>query len=195
MKKMILNCLVLLPVTMSAQVKSEISGQVRDLLTNQPLYESHVYLDEHIGVLTDQNGLFKIQVPDKYENGKLYISFVGYETFLGDVKDFKQDFQQINLIQETVILDEVVVSPDPWDNFRDAVTDLFANYDDRKELYADMYSELEKIDPQLQDTKKAGTPFDGWSFVLIIAVISSALLFMIRPLLLRYTNTNIKFHQ
>ena len=134
MKKMILNCLVLLPVTMSAQVKSEISGQVRDLLTNQPLYESHVYLDEHIGVLTDQNGLFKIEVPDNYENGKLYISYVGYETFLKDVKDFKQDLQQINLIQETVMLDEVVVSPDPWDNFRDAVTDLFANYDDRKEL-------------------------------------------------------------
>ena len=193
MKKMILNCLILPPVTINAQVKSEISGQVRDLLTNQPLYESHVYLDEHIGVLTDQNGLFKIEVPDNFENGKLYISYVGYETFLKDVKDFKQDFQQINLIQETVMLDAVVVSPDPWDKFRDAVTDLFANYDDRKELYSDMYSELGKIDPQLQGTKKAGAPFDVWPFVLIIAIISSALIFMIRPLLHRYTN--IKFHQ
>ena len=189
MKKMILNFLILLPVTLDAQVKSEISGQVRDDLTNQPLYESHVYLDEHIGVLTDRNGLFKIEVPDNYENGNLYISYVGYETFLGDVKDLKHGFKQINLIQETVTLDEVVVSPDPWDNFRDAVTELFASYEDRKELYSDMYSELEKIDPQLQDSKNASTSFDGWSFLLIIAVISSAMIFMIRPLLLRYTNS------
>ena len=100
MKKMILNCLILLPVTMNAQVKSEISGQVRDLLTNQPLYESHVYLDEHIGVLTDQNGLFNLEVPGNYENEELHISYVGYETFIGNVEDLKQDFQQINLIRQ-----------------------------------------------------------------------------------------------
>ena len=74
MKKVIFNLLIFAPVSMFALGNFEISGKVIDIMTNQPLFECHVYLNDNYGVLTDEDGFFKLEVPVGYENGKLQIS-------------------------------------------------------------------------------------------------------------------------
>jgi len=188
MKKVIQSLLILLPASIFGQAEFEVSGMVKDQLTDQPLYECHVYLNEHHGVLTKRDGSFKIKVPAEFENADLKITYVGYVSYQKPANTIKNEFQEINLVPEIVMLDDVVVvTPDPWDNFRDALAELYLIYDDRQELYAAILSELNKmeekeINAQLKDRKNAGIS-EGWSFMILFSSLALAVAFMIRPLL------------
>ena len=149
MKKVIFNLLIFLPVSMFAQGNFEISGKVIDILTNQPLFECHVYLNDNYGVLTDEDGFFRLEVPAGYENGKLHISYVGYETYVMPIMKIKEDFLGVNLIEEIPLLEEVVVYANTWNDFKEVVIDLSSDYETKDEFYAILFEELKKIDPEL----------------------------------------------
>jgi len=191
MKKVIFNLLILLPVSIFANGNSEISGKVMDMMTNQPLFECHVYLNDNYGVLTDEDGFFKLEVPADSENEKLHISFVGYKTYAIPMKEINEDFLKVGLIEEIVILEEVVVYSNPWNPFREIIKDISSNYETKEEFYADLIKELKEIeiDSELK-AYNAGTVASNWSVLVIMLTILLTGVFMIRPLLARFSNIN-----
>lgn len=84
-KSLCLLALVLL-VSTSSWAQSIVTGTVVDATTNESLVGTTVYLESNskIGILTDVDGKFELQVPDGEHT--LVISFVGYETM---TKKFK----------------------------------------------------------------------------------------------------------
>ena len=192
MKKVIFNLLIFLPVSMFAQGNFEISGKVMDIITNQPLFECHVYLNDNYGVLTDEDGVFKLEVPAGSEKGKLHISYVGYETYTTPINETNEDFLVIGLIEEILMLEEVVVYANPWNQFKEIVIDLSSNYETKDEFYADLFRELKEINPELMDPKRAVIVAGNWSVLVLFLTILLTGAFMIRPLIARFNNINNK---
>ena len=192
MKKVIFNLLIFAPVSMFAQGNFEISGKVIDIMTNQPLFESHVYLNDNYGVLTDDNGLFKLEVPAGSENEKLHISYVGYETYAIPMKDINEDFLKVGLIEEIVMLEEVVVYSNPWNQFKEIVKDISSNYETKEEFYADLFKELKEVEinSELKESEKASIFSGNWSVLVILLTILLTGAFMIRPLIARFNSIN-----
>jgi len=192
MKKVIFNLLIFAPVSMFAQGNFEISGKVIDIMTNQPLFESHVYLNDNYGVLTDDNGLFKFEVPAGSENEKLHISYVGYETYAIPMKDINEDFLKVGLIEEIVMLEEVVVYSNPWNQFKEIVKDISSNYETKEEFYADLFKELKEVEinSELKESEKASIFSGNWSVLVILLTILLTGAFMIRPLIARLNSIN-----
>jgi len=191
MKKVILNLLILLPASIFAQGNLEINGRVIDMMSNQPLFECHVYLNNYYGVLTDQNGTFKLEVPADLTNDEMHISYVGYETFNIPVQEIEDDIIHVGLIEDIVLLDEVYVHAQRWAEFKEVVVGLSSNYETREEFYNDLLVELKKIDDELKEDETAGFVGGGWSiiaFVTTVALLTGS--FMMMPLLARFNKLN-----
>ena len=191
MKKVILNLLILLPASIFAQGNLEINGRVIDMMSNQPLFECHVYLNKYYGVLTDQNGDFKLEVPANLTNDESHISYVGYETFNIPVLEIEDDIIHVSLVEDIVLLDEVHVHAQRWAEFKEVVVGLSSNYETKEEFYNDLFVELKKIDDELKEDETAGFVGGGWS---IIAFVTTVVLltgsFMMMPLLVRFNKIN-----
>ena len=193
MKKVIFNLFVFLPISMFGQSNFEISGKVMDIMTNQPLYECHVYLNDNYGVLTDEDGFFKLEVPAGSENEKLHISHVGYETYIIPMKETNEDFLVVGLIEEIQLLEEVVVYSNPWNQVKEILKDISSNYETKEEFYADLFKELKEIeiDSELKEHKKAGIA-SNWSVLIIMLTMLLTSAFMVRPLIARFNSINSK---
>ena len=195
MKKVIFNLLIFAPVSMFALGNFEISGKVIDMMTNQPLFECHVYLNDNYGVLTDEEGFFKLEVPAGSENEKLHISYVGYETYAIPLKEINEDFLKVGLIEDIIELEEVVVYSNRWNRFKEIVKDISSNYETKDEFYSDLFKALKEIeiDSELKESKeaeKASIFADNWSVIVIMLTILLIGAFMIRPLIARFNNIN-----
>ena len=153
MKTVILSILLSLPFLALAQVNIEISGTVEDYATGEPLKNCHVYVSESIGVTTDENGDFKISLPEKFATTALQISHIGYETFEAEVDKISGELQLVWLrTDELVLLDDVVVSStDPWDDFRDVIGVLRKKAEDKRILYLSILEELGNIDSDFKE--------------------------------------------
>ena len=195
MKKVIFNLLIFAPVSMFALGNFEISGKVIDIMTNQPLFECHVYLNDNYGVLTDDNGLFKLEVPAGSENEKLHISYVGYQTYTIPIKETNVDFLKVGLIEEIVMLEEVAVYSNPWNRFKEIVKDISSNYETSEEFYSDLFIALKEIEidselKESKESKKASIVSGNWSVLVISLTILLGGAFMIRPLIARLNSIN-----
>ena len=191
MKKVILNLLILLPASIFAEGNLEINGRVIDMMSNQPLFECHVYLNNYYGVLTDQNGTFKLEVPADLTNDEIHISYVGYETFIIPIQEIEDDIIHVGLVEDIVLLDEVYVHAQRWAEFKEVVVGLSSNYETKEEFYNDLLVELKKIDDQLKEDETAGFVGGGWSiiaFVTTVALLTGS--FMMMPLLARFNKLN-----
>ena len=191
MKKLILSIIILLPASMFAQSNLEVNGRVIDLMSNRPLFECHVYLNDSYGVLTDNNGVFQLEVPADMTNDEIHISYVGYETYIISVSEINDDIVQVGLVEDIVLLEEVVVNAKRWAEFKEIVVGLSSKYETKKEFYTDLFTELEKIDDELKEDEKASLVGGSWSIIAFItAVILLTGSFMMKPLLTRFNKIN-----
>lgn len=137
-------------LSISAQDFLEVSGKVNAQGTLEPLAGCHVYIHENLGTVTDENGNFTFNIPAAHANDQLHISYVGFKDFASPIADLRNNFLQVNMEFDAIMLEEVVVIANPWDDFRESVVSLSDLYSDKHELYRAILLELEKIDPQMQ---------------------------------------------
>ena len=105
----------------TAKSQNELTGQVLDSLTRQPVPFANIFFaNTSIGTVTDEKGEFVLR---NFQSGKydLIISFVGYKTY-ERILSFADSAQvvKISLSSETVKLNEVIVNP----NFSQKASDL-----------------------------------------------------------------------
>lgn len=108
MKK--INLLPLL-LTTSIYYSQTISGTVISKNENQPVSYAKIGVDkENIGVITDENGNFTIDLSKANTSNKIKVEVAGYEPFTETVANFvKQDQQKIYLKEKVKNIQEVVL--------------------------------------------------------------------------------------
>lgn len=109
--KMLLLAIAFTALSIDARAQDiNISGTVRDKQTSEALEFVNVHiLGTNIGAQTDDNGFFRLKIPQSLESGKLVASYIGYDSdtiSLTKVRT-KYDFRLLNHSQS---LGEVVVT-------------------------------------------------------------------------------------
>lgn len=114
MKKKILAITLLLLVgqlSLTAQHKRLISGNVIDVKTKEPLPYVTVSLKKQlIGVVTNEEGKFDLYVPEDLINDTLLFNYLGYKHFLVDISTVKE-ILTVQLEETVVQLEEIVIRP------------------------------------------------------------------------------------
>lgn len=192
MKKVLIFLLMSLPVSIFAEGDIEIRGKVVNGLTHHVLFESHVYIDEQTGVLSDEDGYFNIDIPEDRVNENLNISYLGFATYSVPIEEVKDRFLVIGLRENLIVLDEMVVHGKPWDEFKEMVVELADEYETKEEFYAVMFDELEKIDPELADASQASFIANNWPVIALCMMIVFMWSFMMRPLIDCFKEKQVK---
>lgn len=106
-KSILIFFLLFISLPLMAQ---QLSGKIFDE-KNLPLFGATIYFDgTTIGTISDENGYFELNFK-AYPNGKLIISYVGYETVYLD--EFTSPIT-ISLQPTAIALNEVVLEPIPF---------------------------------------------------------------------------------
>ncbi len=91
---------------LAEEIKSEVSGQVTDVVTNEPLPGVNVIVKgSAVGTTTDKTGHFTIEIPDQAT--VLVFSFVGFEK--AEIPVGNQTVLNVSMKLDNMALDEVVV--------------------------------------------------------------------------------------
>ncbi|WP_241492445.1 carboxypeptidase-like regulatory domain-containing protein [Lacinutrix himadriensis] len=106
-KQLAVVILLFLGVTSYAQ--TELKNTVVDTLDSFPIASASVYIkNTTIGTVTNIDGNFVLQVPEKHEQDTLVVSSIGYSTFRIPIQEFDAS-APIFLSEEQASLDEVVL--------------------------------------------------------------------------------------
>ena len=82
------KCLTLLLLFIFTSSYSQISGIIKDSLNKSPIQYANIWIEnENIGTTSNLDGTFKIDGIDNYQNKKLTISILGYQTKTIEIKD------------------------------------------------------------------------------------------------------------
>jgi len=104
----IIALIILIQVDVSGQI---IEGRIIDSKTNEPLeYVSIGIINTNFGTVTDSNGYFKFDAKVK-EQSIVRISMIGYESEKFTVKELINNKIEIELIETTIELDEIIIEP------------------------------------------------------------------------------------
>jgi hypothetical protein len=119
--KYVFTLVCLIGISLTVRSQNELTGQVVDSLTRQPVPFANVFFaNTSIGAATDEKGEFVLR---NFHSGKydLIVSFVGYKTFERSLS-FSDDTQvlKVSLSPEAIKLDEIVVNP----NFSQKASDI-----------------------------------------------------------------------
>ncbi len=146
MKTILLIFAMIVPFFCFAQ--TGLSGIVRTVNSNQPIEGCHVYINEYLGTTTNENGEFKLVIPEKYAGSELHISHVSYKPFILSVTELHNN-RTIAMEQAAIILPEVVVSPDPWIIFQESIDEIISSAKDQTDenIYNSIVDKLEKMKP------------------------------------------------
>ncbi|KAA5266575.1 TonB-dependent receptor [Bacteroides faecis] len=124
----------------------------------------------HKGCITDENGQFTIE---KIKSGKyrIEISFIGYTDYRQEFElDQFFDFGEIILVENTMLLDEVVVTASMVKRFADKKEYKLTNIE--KEQYSSALSALEHL-PKIQVIDQTVNSVDGKAVKILINGIPS----------------------
>lgn len=190
MKKLSFIALCLFVANFCFANSVEVTGKVSDKETGQILRNCHVFINPHFGTITDEKGNFKLEIPEIYKDETLKISFLGFETFEIAVKELNGNDLKVKLNPAAYMLDDiVVVTPDPWDDFRFIIGELSDQYDTKRELYAAVFDEMEKMEVEKQyraseTVEYRGENMEGGLMSGVIAFCLTAVLmaFVARPI-------------
>ena len=101
--------LQMIPGTDSANTYRRFTGQIKDDENRKPLpYSSVSILHKSLGVISNHEGFFILQLPDNYKNDTLVISHLGYHEKKIPVAGL-QTFQHIGLHEKIVSLPEILI--------------------------------------------------------------------------------------
>lgn len=90
-----------------------ISGTILSKDENHPIAYAKIGVDkENVGVITDENGNFSIDLSNTNTSGKIKVEVAGYEPFTETISDFiKQNSQKIYLKEKVKNIQEVKLKP------------------------------------------------------------------------------------
>ena len=143
--------LLVLPIMLYNEKSIQIQGVVINATTNEPLEDSHVYVKgTHIGAITDENGMFSLEVPLIYQNRPLIVSYVGFSNFEKEVSKLEHHKIRIDMYPGIVSLDEIVIMPGKALLVDQAIDQVMEEYDDQEEMLTDFYQALLVIDEDCQ---------------------------------------------
>jgi hypothetical protein len=111
-------------------IKAQVKGYVFDQESNEPIEFAAIIIEEtFIGIMTNEQGLFKIVVPEELKNKNLIVSCLGYknDTLFAPHKPEKN--YEIALAVRQIQLTEVVIKqPSALDILRKALSKIPDNY-------------------------------------------------------------------
>ncbi len=131
-----------------AQQFKTIQGRIFSYNDSIPLYNAHIYLvNKNLGTTSNEDGWFKINIPNNLITETLIVSSVGYGNFLIDLSKNLKDTSYIYLVPSITTLDEVTVTAiDGRDIIKEAIDKLPVNYP-QKDILSDLhYKEIAKKD-------------------------------------------------
>ena len=100
-----------------------------------------------LGFVSNEEGYFKIKLPQQYSANALIFSFIGYENRKVPVSDFAQGNVSVELKESTQLLSSVEVRPiDPRELIQQAVEKVQENYHGEPVYLNAYYRELVKVD-------------------------------------------------
>lgn len=94
--------------------QSIVKSEVRNFITNEPIPNVNIYIkNSKLGVVSNDDGKFKILIPENRNNELLIFSAMGFETLeLSANSMIKDSIEIIKLKPSSTILDEVIVKAD-----------------------------------------------------------------------------------
>ena len=128
MKNNLLLLIFLLLITdYIGQKNNIISGTITDKLTGEPLPFATIGLETHfIGTVSNEQGFFKLIVPDSIKADSIYFNYLGYEPLRLPLRG---SVFKISLAKRTYLLQEVIVRDfSPIDYIKWAVQKIDQNY-------------------------------------------------------------------
>jgi len=147
MKAILIIFTLLAPLFCYAQ--TGLSGVVKTKITNQPIEDCHVFINENLGTITNANGEFQLQIPNKFAGSNLHVTHAAFKTFSKPANEIGQN-AAIVLEPSIIMLDEIVVRPDPWVVLQESIKKILSNTkeltDDK--IYFAILQELEKTKPE-----------------------------------------------
>ena len=100
------DVIIILPAVKSL---TNFCGYLTNASTGEPLSFAHVYVDNHFGTWTDEDGYFTFE-KEVWKDEKLHTSYLGYKAKSIQAHHFQKDCQDIKLEAETLLLsDEIIV--------------------------------------------------------------------------------------
>lgn len=100
--------LIIIAFGYSVNAQTEVKSKVTDFLTYMPIENANVYIkNTTIGTVTNTDGRFVLNVPERHVNDTLIVSSIGYESFKVVISEFEDE--EIFLEEDIASLDEVVV--------------------------------------------------------------------------------------
>ncbi|MRT92325.1 carboxypeptidase-like regulatory domain-containing protein [Ancylomarina sp. 16SWW S1-10-2] len=130
MKKIILNTILLLLISISCFANTIVKGKLTGCNKNPIPYANLVIKNTTIGTISNLDGYFSINIPDEYEESSLVFSSIGFKTKEIRIKTFeKKDICEIELEIATVNLDEVTIKVKAT-NANEIVQKAFDHYED-----------------------------------------------------------------
>lgn len=113
MKKLLLSLsLIIVSVGVNAFSQTGLNGKVIDFMSFQPIESANIYIkNTTIGTITNVDGRFSLQVPEKHHSDTLIISSIGYASYKSVISEFENG-EDIFLEEEIASLDEVILEAD-----------------------------------------------------------------------------------
>lgn len=95
--------------SIAQSIKKVITGKVLNGQTNEPLPFANIFVtDKNIGTTTNENGLFKLELP--FDNGEILFSYIGFKTEIIDISELNPKKSiMVYLFQKDMFLQEVSV--------------------------------------------------------------------------------------
>ena len=186
MKKLAFLILFVLPTFGMAQKVGSVSGTVTDMITGEPLKDSHIYLTEKYGVVSASDGSFTLTVPSELADEDLKVSYIGFKTYEIPVREVLSGNLTIELESTALLLPEdmIVVTPKPMDNIRDAVIALLDGSGDVTAFYSVLIKEFKDVDPELKNFEE----FHKSEFMIPTFIALALVALLLSPRIVRKLN-------
>lgn len=116
----LLLLLVLVLVTSLLYAQNAFKGKVINEQTGQPLPFVNIgIISKNVGTVSDIDGIFQIELDDKYDNDSLMFSMIGFTSKFYRIADYKRNFKAGNTIiiplqARAYKLKEVIVTNKKW---------------------------------------------------------------------------------
>ena len=112
------------------QENKEINGKVTDSITGKPLEFTQISLQHSsLGTTTNEDGVFRLDIPAKSPGDTLLIFYLGYETLKMPVKNLNSSTLEILMKPVTLQLESIeVIGLTPQEVIRRAVAAIPSNY-------------------------------------------------------------------
>lgn len=91
--------------------KTELAGRIKDRLGNPVAFANIGIANKGIGCVSDEQGLFRILIPDTLENEQLTVSHLAYKKYIESISRLKTRPVEIMLEDSLLTLPEVSILP------------------------------------------------------------------------------------